>query len=302
VRSASAGLISLLAGNTQFLVADLLTIVQANGTITRLTSADFDVTAVSKYDSASHSFSSSGPKFTRGRVKLTRGIVVDEMPISILPDPAQLLGSFPWPQAAAAGALDGARVMLERAFMASWGDTSVGTVILFSGRVSQINPSRYEIQLSVKSDLEILDTLIPRNTLQPTCIHTLYDSGCTLLKSAFQVAAVVTAGSTAAAVLASALSQATGYFDLGTITFTSGVLNGATRAVKTYTNSASVKTIVPAVPFSPVGSSTPTAPANGDTFAMYPGCDKLQATCSSKFSNLGRFRGYPYIPPPENAK
>lgn len=296
MRNASAGLISLLNSGKQFNVADLLTITLTTGTIARLTNADFDVV------SGGNSFSSKGPQFTRGRVKLVRGIVVDEMPISILPDPAQLLGNFPWPQAAAAGALDSARVLLERAFMPSWGDTSVGTVILFSGRASQINPSRYEVHLTVKSDLEILDTMMPRNTLQPTCIHTLYDAGCTLLKSAFSTAGVVTAGSTAAAILASALTQTTGWFDLGTLTFTSGVLNGVTRSVKTYTNVAGVKTIVPAAPLSPIGSSTPTAPGIGDTFAIYPGCDKLQATCSSKFSNLARFRGFPYIPPPENAK
>jgi hypothetical protein len=69
------------------------------------------------------------------------------MSLSIMPDPAQLLGGVPWPQAAAAGVLDGARVLVERAHMPSWGDTSVGTVILFSGRVSEINPSRYEVAM-----------------------------------------------------------------------------------------------------------------------------------------------------------
>jgi uncharacterized phage protein (TIGR02218 family) len=143
---------------------------------------------------------------------------------------------------------------------------------------------------------------MPRNTLQPNCIHTLFDSGCTLLKAAFQVAGVVTAGSGSSSILASALSQATGYFDLGTIAFTSGVLNGVVRSVKTYTNVAGVKTIVPAIALSPVGSSTPTAPANGDTFSIVPGCDKTQSTCTSKFANLAHFRGFPYIPVPETAK
>ncbi|MEI8325522.1 MAG: phage BR0599 family protein [Betaproteobacteria bacterium] len=43
----------------------------------------------------------------------------------------------------------------------------------------------------------------------------------------------------------------------------------------------------------------PSAVTIGDTFTVYPGCDKTQATCSSKFSNLARFRGYPYVPAPE---
>lgn len=288
MRAASGGLIALLNGNTQFQIADLLTITQANGTITRLTNADFDVVA------NTFTFLSSGPKFARGRTKIVLGIVVDTMPLSIMPDPAQLLGGVPWPQAAAAGALDGARILLERAHMPVWGDTSVGTVILFSGRVSEINPSRNEVAMVVKSDLEMLDIQMPRNTFQPYCVHTLYDSGCTLLKSAFVVAGVVTAGSTAASILASALTQATGYFDLGTMTFTGGANNGVTRNVRSYTNAAGVKTIIPMVAFK-------FAPANGDTFNIYPGCDKVQATCSTKFANLAHYRGYPYVPAPESA-
>jgi uncharacterized phage protein (TIGR02218 family) len=294
MRAASAGLITLLNSSTQFLIADLLTITLSSGAIIRLTSADFDVVA------NGFTFLSSGPKFTRGQTRILLGLDVGQIPLSILPDPAQLLNGAPWPQAAAAGALDGARVLLERAHMPTWGDTSVGTVILFSGRVSEINPSRYEVAMTVKSDLEILDTQMPRNTLQPNCIHTLYDAGCTLLKSAFLVSGVVTAGSTAAAILASALAQATGYFDLGTMTFTSGALNGVSRNVKTYTNAAGVKTIIPAVPFSVNGVQT--GPANGDTFSIYPGCDKKQSTCSTKFANLTHYRGFNYIPAPEAAK
>ena len=39
--------------------------------------------------------------------------------------------------------------------------------------------------------------------------------------------------------------------------------------------------------------------ANGDTFDAYPGCDKLEATCISKFNNKPNFGGYPFVPTPE---
>jgi len=46
----------------------------------------------------------------------------------------------------------------------------------------------------------------------------------------------------------------------------------------------------------------PFAPAAGDVFTAYPGCDKTQATCASpKFSNLVNFEGFPYVPAPETA-
>jgi uncharacterized phage protein (TIGR02218 family) len=283
MRAASAGLIAMLNGKSQFLIADILTLTQANGTITRFTNADFDVVA------NTFTFSSTGPKFERSKTTLVVGISVDTMNLTILVDATMLLGGLPWAQAVAAGALDGARIVVERAHMQTWGDTSAGTVIMFSGRVSEVAPSRNLIEATVKSDLELLDIQMPRNVFQPTCVHTLYDAGCVLLKSAFSVAGVVTAGSTAASILASALTQATAYFDLGTLTFTSGLNNGMTRTVKTYTNVAGVKTLIPVLAF-------PVAPATSDTFSVAPGCDKTKATCTAKFANGAHFRGYPFMP------
>jgi len=65
---------------------------------------------------------------------------------------------------------------------------------------------------------------------------------------------------------------------------------GISRTVKTHTSGA--LTVLQPWPF---------AVASGNTFTAYPGCDKAQATCSGKFSNLVRFRGMPYIPIPETA-
>jgi uncharacterized phage protein (TIGR02218 family) len=273
----------MLNGKTQFLIADCLTLTQANGTVTRFTNADYDVVA------NTFTFSSTGPKFERSKTTLVVGITVDTMTLTIMVDASMLLGGLPWPQAVAAGALDGARIVVERAHMQAWGDTSAGTVIMFSGRVSEVAPSRNLISATVKSDLELLDIMMPRNVFQPYCVHTLYDAGCTLLKSAFLVSGIVTAGSTAAAVLAAALTQASNYFDLGTITFTSGALNGLSRTVSQYANIAGVKTIWPILPF-------PLAPANGDTFSIYPGCDKTKPTCTNKFANLAHNKSFPFMP------
>lgn len=282
MRSASGALITLLNSSREILVADLLTITQQNGTVTRLTSADFDIV------SGGNTFSSKGPKFVRGRTKLLVGVQVDSLDVTLMPDPAKdLLGGLPWPAAAIAGALDEARVKLEKAFMASWGNLSAGTLIQFSGRVGEVTPSRDEIQLQVKSDLELLEQQMPRNVYQPGCVHTLYDTGCTLARAAFQISGTVLAGSTASSILAT-LAQASGYFELGTITFTSGVLSGLTKTVKTFT-AGSPATIVPMLAFTK-------APAAGDTFTIVPGCDKQQSTCTNKFANLAHFRGYPYVP------
>ena len=36
--------------------------------------------------------------------------------------------------------------------------------------------------------------------------------------------------------------------------------------------------------------------APGDTFAVYPGCDKRLETCIGRFNNVINFRGEPYVP------
>jgi hypothetical protein len=38
--------------------------------------------------------------------------------------------------------------------------------------------------------------------------------------------------------------------------------------------------------------------APGDTFTIYPGCNKLRTTCQA-FGNDINFGGQPFIPPPE---
>jgi uncharacterized phage protein (TIGR02218 family) len=45
----------------------------------------------------------------------------------------------------------------------------------------------------------------------------------------------------------------------------------------------------------------PAAPATGDAFTVYAGCDHTPATCSARFANLANFRGFPYVPPPQIA-
>lgn len=285
MRSASGALTTLLNSGRQFYVADLLTITQANGTITRLTAATVPVVA--------NGFTFL-PTFawTRDGMKLTTGLEVARMNVTLYPNPTvDTLGGVSWQAAVQSGALDEARISLDRAFMANWGDTSAGTINVFTGRVGLANPSRTVIRLEILADVELFRATMPRNSYQPGCLHTLYDSGCTLLKATFAVTGSVGAGSTVSQ-LNTTLANATGYFDLGTITFTSGALSG---------KSFSVKSFISATKFIPL-NNFPVAPGTGDTFTAYPGCDKAQSTCSSKFANLAHFRGFPYIPSPENAR
>jgi hypothetical protein len=86
-------------------------------------------------------------------------------------------------------------------------------------------------------------------------------------------------------------------YNLGKISFTSGVLNGQSRMIRaSIYNSGSSASITVSTPF-------PAAPSTGDSFRIYQGCDKSWAGTNGcpKFSNTARFRGFPFVPQPVTA-
>jgi uncharacterized phage protein (TIGR02218 family) len=283
VRTVSGGLLALLnSGASEFVKADLYTITLAGGTVLRYTDADSDLTV------SGNTYSSSGPILTRTQVKSTVGLDVAQLQVTLSADSSKQVNSVPWLQAIRNGVLDGATVRLDRFISDSWANTSNGAIPnWFTGRVADIKVGKSSALITVKSDLVALNVQMPRNLYQSGCIHTLYDSGCAIAKTSFKVSSAVNSSSTKTQILAT-LAQAAGYFDLGTISFTSGANNGAVRSIKTYTVGV-INLNFPLL----------ATPAPGDTFDIYPGCDKTQATCTNKFSNLVNFKGFPYIPTPE---
>jgi hypothetical protein len=164
----------------------------------------------------------------------------------------------------------------------------LGIVKLFEGRAADMEISRTKITLSIKSDLELLNIQMPRNVYQAGCIYTLYEPDCGAPASTFRVEGVVTGtSSTRREIHASGLSQPAPWFDLGHLTFTSGLNNGASRTIKTYS---------PGVLH--LALNLPATPGPGDTFHVWPGCDKTLDTCQGKFNNRAHFRGFPFIPEP----
>lgn len=281
MKAASAGLIALLNSGTAFLVADLYTFTLIGGTVLRYSDYDIPIKV------GANTFAVLPIK--RGPIREQVGLNVDSLKIDVFADSTYQINTVAFLTAAATGALDGAQLLVERVVMPTPGDTSLGTLIRFVGNIADCVVSRTKASITAKSSLELLNVMMPRNVYQPSCVHTLFDVGCTLSKAAFLVADTVSAGATTTTVPCS-LAQAAGYFDLGTVTFTSGPNAGSSRSVKSYTPGS----LVLARPLVAV-------PANGNTFNAYPGCDRKQATCSSKFSNILNFRGEPYIPIPQTA-
>lgn len=281
MKTATAGMIAMLQNNNTFYIADLYTFTLQNGAVYYYT--DADITLV--YDT--HTFVHNELRLQRTGTKLTTGLEVDTMSINVYPQSTDLMNGVTFLKALAQGQIDGAIVKVDRAIMTAWGDLSNGVISMFIGRVSEANMSRTNAVITVKSELELLNIQMPKNLYNLSCIHTLYDAGCTLAKTSFQTTTSINSGSTTTT-LKFTDAQATGYFEQGFLVFTSGANNGLKRTIKTHTNGTLTLAL-----------ALPSIPAVGDTFTIYAGCDRTQSTCVNKFNNLLHFRGFPFIPPPE---
>lgn len=281
MRTVSGALAAALDAGTFSAVADLYTLTLKGGAVYRWAAADVDVVA------GGNTFTRCGangaPLIRRERVRMAAKLEVDELSVTLLcGDGEAKLGATPIVHVALAQGLDGARLQLDIAFLVGSSWETVDS--WFVGTVSA-KPSSTWVRLLVRSDLEDLAKPLPRNTYQAQCGWALYGEGCGVSKAAFAAAMVVGAGVTATTVPATG-AQGGGWFNGGFIHFTSGVLSGYRTTVKDW-QTGGVFTL---------GHPLPAIPSAGDTFTAYPGCSKEAATCSAKFANLTRFRGYPYIP------
>lgn len=277
-------LAAFLASARRFVMADLYTFSLPSGFVWRCTDAaypqkDMDGNIYAPIDVA------------RNGIRCTTGVEVSELEMTFHADLATLVNGNALIQFAVNGGFDNAVVTLHRAYKADWDQPLQGVLNMFSGRVSQPRgASRTSIVIIAKSWLELLNVNVPPNVYQPPCKNVLYDGNCLADRSAFLVNNAATAGSTTSAIQTT-LAQASGYFDLGSITFTSGLNNGISRTVKRHTGGGQIALV----------RAFPSAPAPGDTFNIVPGCDRRQVTCDTKFNNLIHFRGYPFVPVPETS-
>lgn len=287
MKQASERLKRLLIESQTFYIADLYKITLTDGTVLRYTSADIALTVGDDcYTPLA---------IERDGTTQTNDISVDEMHLTIMVKPsARLDRETTIMQAIAAGRFADAELELHRLF-------SPEPFTMFSGRIDadyallwwlgRLNIERaggITIEATVASMTELLNVKFPTHLYYPPCIYTLGDTSCGVDLDAFRQQGTATGGTRSA--IQSGLSLDNGYLAQGSITFTSGRNTGVTRTIRS--NESSTITVV--LPFY-------YPPAAGDTFYVLPACDKSMHCCKARFSNLARFRGYPFIPVPETA-
>lgn len=181
-----------------------------------------------------------------------------------------------------AGRWDGATVEV---FEVNYKDLSMGSMLLSSGTLGNINTGQLEFQAEQRGIEQTLQQPVGR-VYAPGCDATLGDARCGVNLPALQVAGTVTSTTSQRAFSASALGQVADYFGGGVVTWVTGLNAGLRMEVQTFATGA----------FS-LALNMPYAIAVGDTFTAVPGCRKRRTEdCKDKYSNVINFRGFPDVP------
>jgi uncharacterized phage protein (TIGR02218 family) len=172
----------------------------------------------------------------------------------------------------------------------NWQDASQ-RVLLRRGAIGQIRRGRLAFVAEVRSLAHVLGQTVGR-TFQATCDAQLGDARCgvDLEDPSYRGNGTVTATLRDRTFTAAGLGDfESGWFALGTLTWTSGANAGRRAEVAGHSREADEVTVsLLEAPVRPM--------AIGDTLIIRAGCDKRLETCRTKFANAANFRGFPHIP------
>jgi uncharacterized phage protein (TIGR02218 family) len=186
-----------------------------------------------------------------------------------------------------AGRYDNAKVTIYRV---NWRDVSQ-RVIVRKGFLGQVQRGKAQYTAELRGLASPLDQSCGR-TFQRTCQWKLGDGRCQvdLSASGRHGTGAVTAINNQFDIIASGLGAfASGAFERGVITWTSGANDGQTMDLtgSLLTGSSTLLSLM-----IPMGEPV----AIGDAFTITVGCDWKSTTCQTKFGNIANFGGFPDMP------
>lgn len=216
--------------------------------------------------------------YTRSAIQTSSQLAVDNLDLEGVFDSASITE-----QDLRAGLWDYAAVEI---FLVNWADLTQGTMKLRKGRLGQSMAGRTRYTTELRGLLQHLQQEVGR-IYGPADDVDLGDA-----RSGINIATYTVTGTLSSVVnniqfADSARAEAVGYFDGGKLTFTSGLNDGLSMEVKTYTPSGGAFALQLPMPY--------TVQA-GDTYSVYAGYDKSLDQALSKFNSVVWFRGFPYVP------
>lgn len=187
----------------------------------------------------------------------------------------------------AAGRFDAAEIEL---FWVNFEDTNE-RLLLMRGTIGEVSRKKTMFTAELRGLSHKLQQKIGR-VYSKYCDVLLGSAECSVNledaanKSTGTIASIVNAAQFTTSALTSSVS---GFYSLGTISFTSGLNAGLSYAVKVHSYSSSTHTLT-------LWETPVFTVAVADSFTVYAGCDASFDSCKDKFDNLINFRGFPYIP------
>lgn len=179
------------------------------------------------------------------------------------------------------GVWDYAKVQV---ILVNYMNLTMGYVYLRSGYIGKITLARNSFVAEVRGLTQALQQPFGR-ILSPTCDANFCDTRCGLSAATYTHAGTVTAAVDGRNFTVAALSQATGFYTNGLLTFTSGQNIGLSMEVRSSVNPG-IFVLHEQVPF---------IPQIGDTVSAIAGCLKTRDFCKT-YGNVVNFRGFPDVP------
>jgi uncharacterized phage protein (TIGR02218 family) len=175
-----------------------------------------------------------------------------------------------------------------RLFMIDWSQQANEEIALMRGVVAGATVEGSRFRLTVNSEIAKFRQDIGR-VITAYCDADFGDARCGYTVT--PLAATITAVTDERAFTVSySGTYATGFFNMGTVTFTSGDLSGI-RPVEVFTftsGGAGAGSVA-------LWLGLPETPAVGDTLQLRQGCGKTRAACLA-YDNVVNFRGFPDVP------
>lgn len=175
-----------------------------------------------------------------------------------------------------------------RIFEVSYLNTGLGRHRLRRGWLGEIRTAGIGFTAELRGMMQVLQQHILR-IVSSRCDAQVGDARCKINLATFTngtVTGTITSVTNNRSFADSALTPATGWFDNGIITWTSGLNAGLQREVRTYTTGGAIL-LVQAMPFNV---------AVTDAYSMTVGCDGTLPSCRDKFNNVINRRAFDFLP------
>lgn len=274
MKTATPNLAAHLAGEVTTLCS-CWRLTRADGLVLGFTDHDGDVTIGSVTYTAATGYSPTA-------IASSADLAVDNLDVEVVLDDAGITEID-----LRSGAYDHAEVEI---LLVNWAAPTDGSIVLLRGWLGEVKLGGPVATAEIRGLVQALATNVGEY-YSADCRAALGDARCGVDLAKLTIIGTITAVDSRRRFTASGISTEAGFYDGGVVAFTSGACVGLKMEVKVHAADPSLTLFVP----------MPRAIAVGDTFTVYPGCDRSAATCQSRFDNLVNFRGEPFVPGQDRA-